>query len=226
VVEHDGLYHMYLTVVPGTFTDWNAPRHIVHLSSTDMVQWSYRATLALSSDRVIDACVYRLPGGTWRMWYNDEPDGKSIYAADSRDLYTWVDRGKVIGDRAGEGPVVFHWHGHYWMVVDNWQGLGVYRSKDSEHWERQPDSLLATAGTGEDDQTQGHHADVVVNDNHAFVFYFTHPGRRPEAEPTGQEQRRSSIQVAELLYTNGWLACDRNAPVHIRLLPPDGKDTP
>jgi beta-xylosidase len=220
VVEHQGLYHMYLTVVPGTFTDWSGTRDIVHLTSTNLLDWAYRSTLKLASDRVIDACVFPLSDGTWRMWYNNERDGKSIYAADSPDLYTWTDRGKVVGDRPGEGPVVFHWRDHYWMVVDSWQGLGVYRADDAEHWERQPGNLLEQPGAGTDDQVKGGHPDVVVSGDRAFLFYFTHPGRRgPDADANGYEQRRSSIQVVELGLKDGWLACDRDPPTRIRLAP-------
>src|SRR5205823_13176855 len=35
VIEANGAYHMFLTVVPGTFSDWNAPRYIEHLTSKD-----------------------------------------------------------------------------------------------------------------------------------------------------------------------------------------------
>jgi len=38
------------------------------------------------------------------MWYNNEVDRKSIYYADSPDLYEWDDKGKAMGDRPGEGP--------------------------------------------------------------------------------------------------------------------------
>src|SRR6185503_14746053 len=31
VIWHDGTYHMYLSYVPGIFTNWNHPREIVHL---------------------------------------------------------------------------------------------------------------------------------------------------------------------------------------------------
>jgi hypothetical protein len=86
---------MYLTFVPRIFRDWAHPRDIIHLTSKNLVDWKYEATLKLSSDRVIDACVMRLPNGTWRMWYNNEVDRKSIYCADSSDLFTWKDRGKV-----------------------------------------------------------------------------------------------------------------------------------
>jgi hypothetical protein len=42
--------------------------------------------MVLASDRVIDACILQLPGGGWRLWYNNERDHKSIYFADSPDL--------------------------------------------------------------------------------------------------------------------------------------------
>jgi hypothetical protein len=34
-----GTYHMFLTFVPGIFTNWNYPREIVHLTSTNGVKW-------------------------------------------------------------------------------------------------------------------------------------------------------------------------------------------
>ncbi len=218
IVEQEGTWHMYLTYVPGIFRDWNHPRQILHLTSRNLVDWKYESTLSLSSDRVIDACVFRLPDGTWRMWYNNERDGKSIYYADSRDLYHWEDKGKVPGQWRGEGPKVFWWRGFYWMLVDVWDGLGVYRSSDALNWERQKDNLLREPGTGADDQVKGGHPDVVVSGDRAFVFYFTHPGRRGEdARKDGFEQRRSSIQVAELFEKEGQLFCDRNQPVKIGL---------
>ncbi|MDP4292691.1 MAG: glycosyl hydrolase, partial [Bacteroidota bacterium] len=39
VIENKGLYHMYLTYVPGIFADWNHPRVIVHLTSKDLLNW-------------------------------------------------------------------------------------------------------------------------------------------------------------------------------------------
>ena len=226
VTYHEGTYHMFLTVVPGIFTDWNHPRDIVHLTSRDLLRWQYQSTLKLSSDRVIDACVHRLSDGTWRLWYNNERDGKSIYFADSADLFRWQDRGKVTGvsERPGEGPKVFRWQDRYWMVVDIWKGLGVYRSDDAVAWTVQPGNLLDVPGKGMDDQVKGGHADVVVSGERAFLFYFTHPGRRgPEANQDGYEQRRSSIQVVELVYRDGWLSCDRDQPTHILLRPPDNQ---
>lgn len=84
----------------------------------------FESKLNLSSERCIDACVFRLPDGTWRMYYNNEIDRKSIYYTDSPDLYKWTDsRKKVVGDQGGEGPNVFHWKGKNWMLVDNWNIL-------------------------------------------------------------------------------------------------------
>ncbi|MBN1361685.1 MAG: family 43 glycosylhydrolase [Sedimentisphaerales bacterium] len=223
VIEHDGTYHMYLTFVPGIFPDWGHPRDIIHLTSKDLLKWEYESTLMLSSDRVIDACVYRLPDNPWRLWYNNERDSKSIYLADSNDLYTWQNKGRVtgVGERPGEGPKVFRWKGYYWMVVDIWDGLGLYRSTDALNWERQPHDLVKEAGQGADDQVKGGHPDVVVSGNRAYLFYFTHPGRLPRVRGDTYETRRSSIQVVELQYADGTITCDRDKPTYINLLPPE-----
>ena len=220
IIDHDGTYHMFLTFVPGMHTDWSGTRDILHLTSTDLLKWKYEATLKLSSNRVIDACVMRLPNGTWRMWYNNETDHKSIYYADSRDLFTWEDRGKAIGDQPGEGPNVFGWKDRYWMVVDVWDGLGIYSSDDCQKWTRQAKNLLKAPGQGADDKVKGGHPDVVVSGDRAFLFYFTHPGRQNSAPADdGYERRRSSIQVVELEYENGEITCDRDKPTHILLQP-------
>jgi hypothetical protein len=208
---------MYLTYVTGVFSDWQHPRDIIHLTSTDLLHWKYESTLKLASDRVIDACVFRMPDQSWRMYYNNERDSKSIYYADSKDLYHWTDGAKVVGDRAGEGPKVFRWKDTYWMVVDNWKGLGIYRSDDFKNWERQEDNILQAPGTGEDDGVIGGHADVVVNGDRAYIFYFTHPGRLPGIKADTYEQRRSTLHVAELLYKDGVISCDRDKPVRIHL---------
>ena len=219
VIEHDGTCHMYLTYVPGIFNDWSHPRHIIHLTSQNLLDWTYQSTLELACDKVIDACVMQMPDGTWRMWYNNEKDGKSIYYADSPDLYTWQDKGKAVASR-GEGPKVFRWNNYLWMVIDTWNGLGVYRSADGLKWTHQPENLLQKPGTGNDDQAKGHHPDVVVSGDRAYLFYFTHPGRKgPDAGGDETEQRRSSIQVVELQYADGWLTCDRDKPTYIDLKP-------
>lgn len=219
----DGSHHMFLTVVPGVFEDWRHPRSMVHLTSKDLQNWTEPKVVELASDRVIDACVIQLADGTWRMWYNNERDKKSIYFADSSDLKTWTDKGKAVGtsERGGEGPKVFRWKDHYWMAVDIWDGIRIYRSDDALNWQRQEAHLVKEPGQGEDDRVKGGHPDVVVNGDRAYLFYFTHPGRRGEdAGKDGYEQRRSSIQVVELEFSDGWLTCDRDKPTQIELHPP------
>jgi hypothetical protein len=222
------VHHMFLTVVPGIFENWQHPRRIVHLTSRDLRKWEYASALPLASDRVIDAAVHPLPGGGWRMWYNNERDRKSIYYADSPDLYTWTDRGKCagVGERPGEGPYVFRWRDTYWMLVDLWKGLGVYRSADLETWTAQTGDLLGVPGTGPDDGVNGGHPGVVVSGDRAYVFYFTHPGRNGTISPDDKdnlELRRSSIQVVELMERDGVLSCDRNTATRVALAPPAGQ---
>jgi len=218
----DGVHHMFLTVVPGIFENWNHPRTLVHLTSEDLRHWGKAQPLKLASDRVIDACGIQLTNGLWRLWYNNERDKKSIYFADSLDLTHWADKGKAVGDQGGEGPKVFRWQDNFWMVTDVWRGLAVYRSEDALKWTRQSGgNLLESPGQGMDDQVIGGHPDVVVNGDRAFLFYFTHPGRRgADARRDGYEQRRSSIQVTELFMQEGKLTADRDRPTRINLIPP------
>lgn len=216
----DGVYHMYLTVVPGIYRDWRHPRHIVHLTSTDMRNWRKPEEIKLGSQNVIDASVVKLPSGSWRMWYNNEADKKAIWYADSPDLKTWTDRGRAVTDQAGEGPKIFQWKGSWWMLTDVWDGLGVYRSDDLLSWKRQEGNLLQGGGSGMDDRVKGGHPDVVVSGDRAYLFYFTHPDRRgADKEKDGPEQRRSSIQVTELFEEGGKLKVERDRPVKIALLP-------
>jgi hypothetical protein len=214
-----------LTVVPGVFENWNHPRTLVHLTSSDLRHWRNAQPLTLASDRVIDACVQPRPGGGWRMWYNNERDHKSIYSADSSDLTSWTDRGKCtdVSGRPGEGPFVFRWKGHYWMLVDLWKGLAAFRSDDLENWTPQPEDMLASPGKGADDGVNGGHPGVVVNSDRAYLFYFTHPGRAGTIRPEDKDSldlRRSSIQVVELEEKDGRLTCDRDRPTHLELQAP------
>ena len=108
------------------------------------------------------------------------------------------------------------------MITDVWRGLAVYRSEDALHWTRQAGgNLLQQPGQGPEDGVIGNHADVVVSGDRAFLFYFTHPGRRGvDAKKDGFEQRRSSIQVVELKHADGKLSCDRDAATQIKLVVP------
>lgn len=214
VIAHKGTYHMYLTYVPGIFTDWQHPRHIVHLTSTNLRDWDHARPISLANDKVIDACIVPRPGGGWRMWYNNERDKKSIYYADSDDLYHWNDKGKALAER-GEGPKVFGWKGWYWMVIDGWAGLTVLRSRDMDTWQKQAHRLLEQPGIGMDDGAIGGHADVVVAGSKAYLYYFVHPGKSLPQD--GPAKRRSVIQVTELTEMDGWLHCNRDVPTRVDL---------
>jgi hypothetical protein len=218
VIENNGIYHMYLTYVPGTFSDWNHPRVIVHLTSNDLQNWDYQSTLKLVNEKVIDASVYKVNDTLWRMWYNNEKDGKSIYYAESKDLYSWTDKGKAI-DTRGEGPKVFYWQKQYFMIVDAWKGMEIFSGNDLMNWKKQATRILENTGKGKDDQAIGGHCDIVVNKDRAYVFYFTHPGRsKANPAPRGSfDDKRSVIQLAELKYVNGEITCDRDELVTIKL---------
>jgi len=231
VVEHAGLYHMYVVYVPGTFADgWNHPRDIIHCTSKDLVHWTYESTLPLAHHKDIDAGVLHLPDGTWRLWYKDEADGSSCHYADSPDLYRWTDKGKVPGlsDRSGEAPLPFHWQGHYWLMRDitgRPNGIALYRSDNAQDWSR-VGTLLQEPGTGPDDKAVGHHPEVILSGGRAYLFYFTHPDSR-QGSATEGNARRSSIQVTELHYdaAGATLTVDRNAPTYIDLQPPADPET-
>ena len=219
VVEHKGMYHMYLTYVPGTFKDWNHPREIVHLTSKDLINWNFESVLELASHKIIDASIIKISDSSWVMFYNNEKGGKAIYKAVSNDLYHWSDKSKEQTIGRGEGPKIFYWHNKYFMMVDIWKGMDVYSSTDLANWKKQPQRILENPGKGKDDQAIGGHCDVLVNDGKAFIYYFTHPGRN-KINPAAKgsfDDKRSVIQLAELHEENGVVTCDRDEPVTTKL---------
>ena len=227
VIEFRGVYHMYLSYVPGIFQDWNHPRDMIHLTSNDGINWTTRSVLNLASNRVIDACIFQIPDNTWRLWYNNEEDNKSIYYAESPDLYTWTDKGKVQIETVGEGPNVFFWHNKYYMIVDEWKGLSVFSSEDALNWSKQDNYLIAGIPAEQDDAlinpeegarkvniidgTKGNHADIEISNGRAYMFYFSHI-------PSLHNSRGTVVYVQELIYhEDGTLSCDPLAPCYINL---------
>lgn len=197
VIWHVGVYHMFLTVVPGIFNDWDHPRSIVHLTSSDGLKWAALGPVDLHSDRVIDAAVIQLRDGTWRMWYKDERKEKALSYADSRDLATWEPKGGAVTDYNGEGPKVAHWRGRYWLIADTWaHGMRVWSSDDAQHWRAQEETLI------------GSHGDVVVSGDRAWWFYFG-DNRLPSGPPppagvaaipaAPRDRRATAINVVELV---------------------------
>lgn len=227
IVWHQDVYHMFVSYVPGVPPDWSGSRKIVHYTSRNLWSWRFDSVLPLSSDRVIDACVERLPSGHWRLWYKDEANHSHTWAADSPDLFSWTVAGEVIGGAGHEGPNVFRWRDSWWMLTDCWDGLGVFRSPDAIRWTRQRNNILKEPGQHLEDGVKGGHADVLVQDQDAWVFYFTHPGRvssayPPPAPTNGVDEpyatRRTSIQVAKLELEGHDLVCqrDRQLPFQLR----------
>jgi hypothetical protein len=218
-----GVYHMWLTVVPGVFHRWGeagATARIVHLTSKDLKAWTCGDRLDLGSDRVIDASVAKV-GGRYRLWYKDEHRGSRIVAVESPDLVHWTPLGdKPVVDMAAEGPKVFRWKDAWWMVADAWKGLIVLRSDDAATWTLQPARLLEQPGTQATDTGMGQHPDVVVSGGRAFLYYFVHQSHEPQAKANPYYGQRTVIQAAELKEAGGVLSVDREAPVEQGLVAP------
>lgn len=231
VVYNNGKYHMFVTYIKGVRNHWGGKARMAHYTSHNAWDWKFEGLVTLSSESVIDATIIRGENGKWEMWYKDDAGGSVTWLAESNDLYNWTWRDKpVIADQPHEGPNVFRFQGSYWMITDQWAGMGVYRSADLEKWVKQEKPVLAGASNRPEDTPSGAHGDVVVVGNKAYIFYFTHPGRESHSKATldadgkfPYSEKRSSIQVAELVLINGTLEVkDRNRPFDFYL--PDVKE--
>jgi hypothetical protein len=215
-------YRMYLSHIRGVPDRWEGhARRIREAVSDDLRSWRVVGDLALSSDRVIDACVARGPDGRWRLWYKEEADASTTWVAVSDDLSSWLVEGRAIGGRPHEGPNVFELGGVWWMLVDEWRGMGVYRSDDAVSWVRQggpDDVILGEPGEHPEDRTSGRHGDVVVLENgsdgaaEARLYYFTHPWwDGSELGSVGHARARvSAVHAARLTVVGGRLMCERS----------------
>lgn len=219
IIRAEGIYHMYVSYITGIPVDWDYPRRMLHYISVNLWDWTFAGRVDLESERVIDACIYEVKPHRYKMWYKDEDNGSKTTAAVSEDLYHWTVLGAEVTDCAQEGPNVFELGGSKWMISDYWKGLAVYRSEDFSHWIRCRD-ILNKSGSRPMDRGWGHHADVVVRNGRAFIFYFCHPyaceGEAEGKEPSGlteQEWNKAVVQVAELVIREGELWCDRDAQV-------------
>lgn len=191
-------WRMYLTEIDGIPDRWPGfARSIVEYVSDDLRHWSRRGPLTLSSDRVIDAAVAHAPDGLWRLWYKDEAAESITMVASSHDLEAWSLDGVAIGGRPHEGPTVFELAGFWWMIVDEWRGMGVYRSDDGIRWARQggEDAVILAdlAGGG-----HGNHG-VHVRDGDDLWFYFFGAAEAAPAHVATGEQRRSAVYRVRLV---------------------------
>lgn len=219
VLKADSTYHMFVTFIRGIYHNWGGERHIVHLTSSDLLNWEFVSELPLTSNRVIDPGVMKINDSTWRLWYKDEAAGSVTRAADSKDLYTWtlIEQSSA-KDRSHEAPNVIFWKNYYWLLTDTGTGLGIYRSTDGNNWKPQ-EMMMKAFGQRTDDGWYGQHPDVVVLDDRAYMFYFVHPGRALFDQPDFDdnysrtapfEWKRSSLQIAELEVVDGVLKCNRD----------------
>ncbi|WP_206082189.1 hypothetical protein [Maribellus sediminis] len=223
LVFANGTYHMFVVYIRGVRNHWGGDARMAHYISKNLWNWKFEGLLSLSSDDVIDATLFQDKNGIWKMWYKDNSQS---WLAESKDLYNWTWRNKpIIADQAHEGPIVFEFKGYYWLVTDQWAGMGVYRSYDLENWTKQENPILEGPSNRPDDKPSGAHGDVVVVNDQAYIFYFTHPGRELHSKATLDEhgkypinEKRSSIQVAELYVENGLLKVkDRDKSFHFYL---------
>ncbi|NLM26510.1 MAG: glycosyl hydrolase [Firmicutes bacterium] len=223
VIYAEGKYHMYVSYIQGVPTDWQYPRHIVHYTADNLWDWKFESILELSSDKVIDACVHQLDSGEYKMWYKDEGHSSHTYTAISKDLYKWEVLGPEITDGSHEGANVFVFGGKKWMITDRWDGLAVYQSDDFTNWTRCGENILREPGKRPEDSSIGNHADVLVINDQAYIFYFVHPEfpkeeRRNRTKPLTYKEARTVLQVAKLEVKDGCLVCDRDAEFYLELL--------
>lgn len=217
VIYYKGRYHMFVAYIPGVRNHWSGSAKMVHYSSKDLWKWKLDDFPKLPFENVIDATLLQAPDGKWKMWYKGP--GSLTMLAESKDLKRWTGtKGPAIGGDPHEGAKVFRFGEWYWMLTDEWKGMRIYRSKDLANWEKQG-LILSGPSKRKDDTPNGAHGDVVVVGEKAYVFYFTHPGRKHHGESQADENgnlpyslRRSSIQVAELTIQDNTLICDRDRP--------------
>lgn len=218
---NDGLWHMFLSIQPGVAERWGVIKgFIAHLTSKDLREWKFIRRLDIPI-RSYDADVQKINNNLWYLYFRD-PNTQNIKRSESKDLFNWSEPKLALQTR-GEGPIAFKWKGWNWLIIDDWKGMSVFRSKDGNKWEQKPGEslMLDGQGTGKDDIPNGLHGEIVISKKRAYLYYFTHPGRVGEnKEKDTYEQRRTSIQVVELkLNKEGWITVDRNQPTYVSLKP-------
>ena len=217
VFIEQGVYHLFVTYIPriGGNGGWRGKGQIAHYTSKDGETWLDQGILDVGSDNVIDAAVAKLPDGRWLLVFRDDNSGVKTAKCVSDDLVNWSRLKNITGRKAHEGPLVFYWHDSYWLLCDEWQGLGVYQSNDGVHY-KHSGLLLDKPGRRLDDNDRGRHPGVALVGDDAYLFYFTHPGRDEKSpsqtseQTTTHEANRSSLQIAELEFRDGRLFIERD----------------
>lgn len=216
VFKHEGVFHMFVTYINKIPDNWgNGKPTLRHYTSNDGLNWKFSDVVDTGSDNIIDAAVVKLPDGRWLLVFRDDNAGTRTAMCTSTDLKIWKRLPQTVGDRRHEAPVIIFWKDKYWMITDDWQGLGVYVSVNGISYERNG-TILNEPGRRRDDGIRGSHAGVAVVGDRAFVFYHVHPDRQPNDEKWETtnthtyKYKRSSLQIAELEVVDGKLTCNRD----------------
>lgn len=110
IIFHNGVYHMFVAYIKGVRSHWGGDANIVHFTSKNLFDWHYESPLKLSSAKVIDATIFKMHNGVFRIWYKDETRGSVTMMSESADLKTWKNfKEPAIGGGAHEGPKVFEY---------------------------------------------------------------------------------------------------------------------
>jgi beta-xylosidase len=228
IIRDGDSFHMFVTYKDNANPPWGGNGNIVHYSASAnnlLHGWKRSDAPAFAEPDPIDATLIRI-GDRFRV-YHRVAAGGGIQWAESVDLVNWTNRGKCPGDvndknvhglNYQEAPYVFRFEGRYWMLTDPHKGLAVYGSGDATTWDYQG-RILEKPGKRPRDNTLARHPSVAVIGGRAFLFYHVEPNRpypTPPPEERTPHQKISFLQMAELVFEDGELSCNRDQGV----LPP------
>ena len=132
VIDTGGTYHMFLTVVPGTFTDWNHPPATSStLTSKDLLHWTPLGITPTSNPKEPSMpASSNCPTETGASGTRIEADSSKVYFSDSPDLVHWNPQGHRHHQPRRRPGRFLQWHGACTFINDPHAGLGVFRSDD------------------------------------------------------------------------------------------------
>lgn len=214
----NGKFHFWIVYKQGFSSTWAGDPRMMHYTSLNLWDWHFEGPVDLNYMNVVENNIIKMPDGKWRTWYKTyrSEGGWGIYVSESNDLVNWKPlKGKAFEGHNNEGARVFFWKDFYWLITDEWRGIGVYRSADANKWERQKEILLRDPGQRTDDNNYGGNPYTIVQNGRAYIIYHSHPGWLHEKvdfwqEADTYEQRRSVMQIAEFEFVDGWLSVNRN----------------
>lgn len=107
IYKDGSTYHLMVEAHVGGTSNWN----IFHATSTDLTNWTFSPTTALSTLQVNADGMYGGPklfklGGVWNLWYHSAAGSGTlptdIYHATSTDLSTWTKTPGIVISRSEE----------------------------------------------------------------------------------------------------------------------------